>query len=204
VKKDAAIDAEKALTEPNIFLALATERFLTPHDTGWISKTGGRNSTFAPSDKLTTAEIAEQFFRKATRRTALAALSPGRMGAVEHEPGWNAAAVPLLREKREPAPEDLYRLSKAQLDQLKQQIIPAQQQQSASFWTYENFKKPEWFNLNVPSLEKAIEARREAEKASAEKKRVQDETRKKKGKVRAEKSALDAMQSRPLFSGEDW
>ncbi len=201
-KRDATLDEEKARVTPNMFQAVAAERFLTPRDTGWIPKISNRNAAFQPNDKLTISEKAEQFFRKAQRRTALAALKPGRMGGVEHEPNWAAAAVPILVERRTPTPEDVYKLSPPQLTSLKNQVVAPVQ--STQFWSYDNFKRPDWFNLNVPSLEKAIEAKREADKASAEKRRLQEEAKKKKGKVRAEKMAQEALQSRPLFSGEDW
>jgi hypothetical protein len=201
-KKDAAVDAEKAKVEPNMFLAVCQEKFLTPRDTGWIAKTSNRNATFAPNDKLSISEKAEQFFRKAQRRTALAAMKVGRIGPVEVEPNWFAAAVPMLTERRVPTPEDLYLISKGQLDQLKGQVnprVPTQQ-----FWSYESFKRPEWFNLNVPSIEKAIVDKRDADAKTAAKKRLQEEKKKQQAKVRAEKVAQDAMQARPLFSGEDW
>ena len=38
----------------------------------------------------------------------------------------------------------------------------------------------------------------------AAKKRLQEEKKKQQAKVRSEKVAQDAMQARPLFSGEDW
>jgi hypothetical protein len=201
-KKDAKLDQERSQVEPNMFLAVANERFLTVHDTGWIAKTTNRNSTFQPSEKLTTSEKAEQFFRKTQRRLALAGLKPGRMGQVETETNWYAAAVPLLLEKREPKPEDLYKLSKQQLDQLKGQVNP--RVNSTQFWSYENFKRPEWFNLNVPSLEKGIEARRLTDQKKAEQERLRAENKRKQARAKSEKLAQDAMQSRPLFSGEDW
>jgi hypothetical protein len=201
-KKDDLVDAERANVEPNVYQAVCAERALPVRDTGWIAKTSTRNATFTPNDKLSTSEKAEQFFRKPARRTALAALKVGRMGAVESEPNWYCAAVPLLAERREPTPEDLYKLSKAQLTQLKEQVSPRVQTQQ--LWNYENLKRPEWFNLNVPSLEKSIAERRDADQKRSELKRLQDEQKKKKARARAEKAAQEAMQSRPLFSGEDW
>jgi hypothetical protein len=201
-KKDELVDAERANVEPNVYQGICAERFLTIRDTGWMPKTSNRNATFAPNDKLTSAEKAEEFFRKPARRTALAALKVGRMGNVEAEPAWACAAVPLHTARREPTPEDLYKLSKSQLDQLREQVSPRVSTQQQ--WNYENLKRPEWFNLNVPTLDKSIAERREAEQKRAEQKRVQDEAKKKKARTRAEKVAQDALQSRPLFSGEDW
>jgi hypothetical protein len=202
LKKDEKLDAERAKIEPNMFQAVAAERFMTVHDTGWIPKTTTRNATFAASDTISTAEKAEQFFRKAARRLALAATRPGRMGPVETEPNWYAAAVPLLVEKREPKPEDLYKLSKSQLESLKNQVVP--RVQTTQFWNYENFKRPEWFNLNVPRIEQGLEERRKADQKRAEQKRLQDEKKAKQAKARAEKYAQDALAVRPLYSGEDW
>ena len=108
----------------------------------------------------------------------------------------------MLTQRRTPTPDDLYRLSKNQLDQLKNQVNP--RVNTTQFWNYESFKRPEWFNLNVPTIEKGIVEKREADAKATEKRRIQDERKKKLVKTRSEKFAQDAMQARPLYSGEDW
>jgi hypothetical protein len=201
-KKDAKLDDERAKVEPSIYLAVAAERFLTVRNTGWMAKTTNRNANFQQADDLTTSEKAERFFRKSARRLALAGVKPGRMGPVEAEPAWAAAAVPLLLEKRAPAPEDLYKLSRSQLDQLEQQVSP--RTQTLQFWSYENFKRPEWFDLNVPGIERGLEEKLKADQKRAEQQRLREEQKRKQAKALAEKAAQDALQVRPLFSGEDW
>jgi hypothetical protein len=124
------------------------------------------------------------------------------MSQVEAEAPWYAAAVSLLLEKRAPAPSDLYELSRSQLDQLRNQVSPKVPTQQ--FWSYENLKRPEWFNLNVPGIERGLEEKLKADQKRAEQQRLKEQQRRAQAKVMAEKAAQEALQSRPLFSGEDW
>ncbi len=200
--RDKSLNEEKAKHEQRVFMELATERKLKVYDTGWMRKSGARNATFAANERFGTEEKAAQYFRKTQRTMALGALEKGRVGGVEAEPVWYAAAVPLLVDKREPSPEDLYMLGKQQLDTLKNQVVP--RQATTSTWTYENFKKKDWFDLNSPDVETAIKKREEYKRKTEEATKLKDERKKKDNNVRAQKIVEEAFRSRPLKSGEDW
>ena len=173
-------------------------------DTGWIAKTSTRNATFAPNDKLTSGEKAEQFFRKPQRRTALAA-HEGR----PH--GRRRDRAELVRRGR-PAPDRAPRADPGgslQAEQerssttLKSQVNPRSQTQTVlelRELQAARVVQPERAHHREVHRGRSARPTRSAPRRSAS----QDEQKKKTTKARAEKFAQDAMQSRPLFTGEDW
>ncbi|HYC77062.1 MAG TPA: hypothetical protein VEI02_05480, partial [Planctomycetota bacterium] len=202
-KKAAAVAEARAAAEPEAFRAVAGEKSYVVRETGWMRKNVARPAQFRAEDAETLSldEKLARFFRKPIRMNQLAALKAGRMGQVDLEPAWAAAAVSRLVERREPKPTDLYALSEAQMSQLKRAAAPT----TPVSWNYEAFKSPQWFHLDAPNLEEARKERADRAARDAERTRREEERKNETKRRRAAKLVEDFRDpASPIKSGEGW